>query len=201
MRTDVVVPGAGDGQLSGHLSENGLHAAINVSTEGVKSTFSLVAAAYAPYATATDILLVPGSATKTIRITKVRISGEATAAAALDINLYKRTAANTGGTSASVAANIVKHDSNDSAASTVPVTYSVIPTGLGAGSLLRSKAKHFFPAAGTPALNVEFEEDFTTRNGKGLVLRGTAQSLAINLGGQTIPAGAKLSINIEWTEE
>lgn len=172
-----------------------------VSTESIKATFSLVVPNYAPYAVATDIFVLPGSATKTLRISKIRISGDATANASLDMYIYKRTAVNTAGTSASVAANIVKHDSTDAAASAVPVTYSVIPTGLGAGNLIRSVARLFLPAAGTPALATEFVEDFSTRNSKGLVLRGVAESLAINLGGQTIPAGTALCITVEFSEE
>lgn len=172
-----------------------------VNTEGNKATYSLVVPDYSTIAAAaTDVVTIGGSATKTIRITRATVSGVATAAVALDMYFVKRTTANTGGTSASVAANITKHQTSDAAPSATAVTYSVNPT-TGTGTNVRAASKVFLPATGTPAYNTEYVVDFTTRNEKGIVLSGVAEQFSFNLNGQTIPAGLSLYVNITFTEE
>jgi len=168
---------------------------------GKQATYSIVVPDYAPYATPTDIFVLIGSATKTIRITEIRISGSATAAAQLDLYVYKRTADNTAGTRASVAANICQYDSLDDAATAVPYTYSVIPTVLGAGKLIRGVIRHYFSALATATAKTEYNLSFLNNKSKSIILRGVTEALAINLGGAAVPAGLQLYINVEWVEE
>lgn len=165
-----------------------------VSTEGVKATYSS-GFTYTPYAVATDFVTLVGSGTKLIRITRIAVSGFATAAISVDLVLIKRTAANTAGTLAQPA--IAQHDSNDAAPAAVVNTYSVIPGSLGAGVITRV-AKLNLGATGAAGLIVW---DFGTRNGRGLVLRGIAQCLSLNWNGAAVPAGTLLDIDVEWTEE
>jgi hypothetical protein len=47
----------------------------SVSTEGVRATYCYASQANTPAATPTDILTITGSATKTIRITRIAIGG------------------------------------------------------------------------------------------------------------------------------
>ncbi len=169
-----------------------------VNTEGTKATYSVVIPDAVPPATATDFITLVGSASKTIRITRIEIEGDATAAALADIYVYKRTAADTGGTATQPA--ITYHDSTDAAPTAVANLYSVLPTGLGAGTLARA-GRLYLPAAGTPTgANIKLF-DFSVRNEKALVLRGVAQSMAINWGGAAVPAGTSLYITISFTEE
>ena len=170
---------------------------VNVLTESTKATFSVVVPDVTPVATATDLLTISGSATKTIRINKIEIEGVATAQADYDVYVYKRTAANTGGTSAAPS-NITAHDSNDTATAGV-LLYTANATGLGTGTLVRA-GRTVLGVAGT-GVPVKTTWDFGTRNDKTVVLRGAAQSLAINLGGAAVPAGTSLYVNVEWTEE
>jgi len=172
-----------------------------VNTEGTKATYTLALIDFLPGTTATDYFCLPGSATKTVRVLSSRVSADATAASAMDVALFKRTALNTGGTSAALTTSITQRDSNDPAPTAVPVSYSVNPTSLGAGNLVRAVSNWFFPATGTPVAQVEVVWDFTRDNGRGIVLRGTSQEICFNLNGVAVPSGLSLYTTIDWTEE
>lgn len=163
-----------------------------------KAAYSCVVNDITPVATATDFLVLVGSATKTIRLTLVRLMADATAVGVLDFYGYKRTAANTGGTATQP--SITTHDSNDAAATAVVNLYSANPT-VGAGILAR--ADHYaLPAAGTTGYPFDpIIWDFGTRGAREIVLRGVAQSFAVSFNGEVIPAGCNVYVNLEWTEE
>jgi hypothetical protein len=42
---------------------------------------------------------------------------------------------------------------------------------------------------------------FSDMDGKGVVLRGAAECLAINMGGNGTLTGAKINVGMRWTEE
>ncbi len=166
-----------------------------VNTEGSKATYSVGVKAFTPVATATDFWTIVGSATKTGRLLRLKITGVANAAISEDIQLIKRTTANSGGTAAQPA--IMQHDSNDAAPTCVVNTYSVNPTtGTGAG-VGRSEKLNL----GVTGSAGSIEWDWTTRNGKGLVLRGIAEAYCLNYGGAAIPAGMLIDIDCEFSEE
>ena len=170
----------------------------NRNIEGFRATYRYVAAAYVPYATATDALVITGASGKVIRVTKVIVRGKATAASQYDVYLTKRTTANTGGTATNPTPSLA--DSADPAAAATLALYSVIPTSLGTGTILAGN-RSFLPAAATPvATDDSTKWDFGTRNEKAPVLRSATESLAVNFGGAAVPAGANLYIEIEWTE-
>jgi hypothetical protein len=169
-----------------------------VDTEGRKATYSAAISAYAPYATAQDILTISGSATKVVRVTRVEVSGRATAANQLDVQVLVRSVGNTGGTPTALGA--VPHDSTSSAATASVVTYGAAPGSGGLVGAVRA-AQMNMSATGSGGAAVPQDWDFTTRNVQALALRGTAQMVAINLNGATIPAGTALDLSIEWTEE
>jgi len=167
-----------------------------VSTEGSKATYSVGISGFTPAATPTDWWQIIGSATKTVRVTRIAVSGWATAAIAVDLLLIKRTTASTGGTPTAPAIGV--HDSNDAAATAVVNSFAANPSPLGTtGGTLRA-AKHNLGAAGNAGTVVW---DFTTRNSKGIVLRGVAQQLVLNWGGVAVPSGTLLDVDCEWTEE
>lgn len=185
-----------DGNVDKARSAAGTTGILAVNTEGTKATYSVGVIGFTPAATATDFWTLVGSATKTLRLLRLRVTGIATAAATVELQLIKRTTANTGGTTAQPAIGV--HDSNDAAATGVVNTYSVNPTGLGtSGGVIRA-SKLNLGAAGAAG---EVAWDFTTRNSKGLVLRGVAQLAALNWNGAAVPAGTSLCIEVEFTEE
>ncbi|HBC94378.1 MAG TPA: hypothetical protein DCZ10_16130 [Pelotomaculum sp.] len=165
-----------------------------VSTEGSRSAYGYAAVAITPAATPTDIVTLYGSATKTVRVKKVTVSGVATTAGSMDVSLVKRTAANTAGTTTNPTPG--KLDSTSDAATATLSQYSANPSAVGTGIAIRNK-KLNFGLAGAAGV-VEF--DFSRNNDKPLILRGATQGMAINLNGQAVPAGGALSYDIEFEE-
>lgn len=167
-----------------------------INFEGTKATYSYSISGFTPAATATDILQILGSASKTVRVTRVSVTGLATSAATNDLLLIKRSSSNTGGTTAAVTA--AQHDSNDPAPTGSVNSYSANPSALGTSAGQVRGAKLNLGAAGAAGI---ITWDFTTRNSKGIVLRGSAQQLCLNWNGAAVPAGTSLDIEIEVTEE
>src|SRR6184192_3490501 len=90
--------------------------------EGIKASYSAAVNAHAPAATPTDWFTIQGSATKTIRITRIKIRGRATAASQYRVSLIKYSVFLTGGTPAAV--TMVPDDSSDPAASALVQTWA-----------------------------------------------------------------------------
>lgn len=169
-------------------------------SEGLKASYSAVAPDIAPAATATDIVVLKASATKTIRVTLITVSGDATLDNTIDLYVYKRTTANTGGTTAAITP--VAHDSNDAATTATVVKYTANAATLGTGNLIR--AGHYaLPASAGPKVPVvALAWEFGTRNAKTFVLKaGSNESIAVSMAGGAVPTGTQLYVNIEWTEE
>jgi hypothetical protein len=165
-----------------------------VNGEGRKATYS----AFASFtSTNGDIALLPGSGTKTIRVTRVEVSLTTTGTAAIEsVSLLKRSTADTAGTSSAMTA--VPHDSNFSAASAAPLSYTVAPTQ---GTLVGTLRGVLFndQSASLPG-SATWLWEFGTRNGaSSIVLRGTAQQLCVSLG--TAVATQTAQVSFEWTEE
>ena len=168
-------------------------------TEGQKATYRSSIVALATVTGATDVFTLIGSGTKTIRVLRVGVGGTInTAAQYVDINLFKRAAADTAG--ASTAPAVVPLDSNDAAGSAVTAAYTANPTINSTSPGVVAAARYFAALTGTPALlSPQLEFTFGDKNGRGLVLRGVAQTLCVNL---NAPGNAGVfDIWMEWTEE
>ena len=176
------------------LQENVYVAGGKVTTEGITATYGIASVANTPAATPTDVFILNGSLTKTVKIKRVTVSGVATTAGTMRVVLVKRTAANTGGTS--TAPSISKFDSNDSAATAVPKLYTANPSALGTVVNVSAQSLNFGVAGA--AGNVMF--DFSNRNDKAIYLRGVAEGLAINLNGDTVPTGGTFGYTVEFEE-
>ena len=163
-------------------------------TEGTKASYS-IAGAVTLAATPSDVVIINGSGTKTVRVLRVEVSIGATAAGFADVVLIKRSAANTAG--ASTTPTPVPNDANDAAATSVVTVYTGNPTpGAAVGNVRWVKM-------GVTAADQVVTQlwNFTQNNDKAIVLRGTAQGLAINLNGDALLTGEVFSYSIEWTEE
>ncbi|HEX3640111.1 MAG TPA: hypothetical protein VHV10_02350 [Ktedonobacteraceae bacterium] len=164
-------------------------------SDGQKPTYIASITGLVVAASATDIFTVtPGSAP--VRITRLRISGtKTTAGADVDIQLIKRSAADTGGTS--TAPTKVAYDSADTASTAAIAAYTVNPTGLGTaiGTLTVDSVFVGLATAQTGILDHRFGD----RPAKAVVLRGT-ETLAVNLNGVTVGGGA-FDISVEYTED
>lgn len=156
-------------------------------------SYSAVATAFTVTTTPTDVLTIQGSGTKTIRISKVIITGTTTSGSPVKATIrgIKRSAANTGGTT--VTDTAVPLDSNNSAATAVVKHYTANPSALGAAvGDVYSNTTSFQASGITTESIIKFES-------QPLVLRGTSEYLAINFNSTTI-AGNVISITVFWEE-
>lgn len=165
--------------------------------DGKKITYSAAFTGLVPAAAATDVFTILGSATKTIRITRIVVSVSTTAGSGVaeNISLVKRSTADSAGTSTT--ATLVPHDSADGAATSVIRGYTANPTlGTAVGTLRAVRS------AATTAGSIvqEIEWIFGNRPAKAIVLRGTSEQLCVNFGGVTI-TGPVSCFSVEWTEE
>lgn len=151
-----------------------------------------------PAANPTDLITIRGSASKTIRLRSVVITGAATTASNIILALIKRSAANTGGTSTNP--TIIQRDTNDDAATALIAQYTANPSGLGAslGSFDGARL-NIAPAANGGIDRVAFQYGWL--NDKAPILRGVSEFFALNLGGAVWPAGGALDVAIAWTED
>lgn len=145
----------------------------------------------------TDFFTITGSGSKTIRVTKIRLSGIATAASAANVTALIRSTADTAGTSF-VAAN-VKADSNNAAPTATVTAYTASPTLGALVGFVDSVYQTFTTSAGAIP-NVPLEMAYGTRPAQSAVLRGTTQQLCLSLNGATI-TGLTVNVAVEWTEE
>lgn len=148
-----------------------------------------------PGTTPTDIVQIIGSATTTVSITKIRISGLLAVAGQILTIFQKRSSANTGGTSST--ATLVPYDSGDAAATTVISIYTVNPSAL--GTSIGNIREEYIPMGPVTGGNQVAEFKFAD-GGKSLVLNGIAQTLCINLNSVVTPP-TSIAIEIEFTEE
>lgn len=182
-----------DGLYRWRTVQVGSNGALSVATiDSSKASYS-AAAAFSPTTTAaTDIFTITGSATKTVRITKLSVSGSATASTAVSVSLIRRSTVDTGGTSAAV--TVVPNDTTNAAGTATCLSYTANPTVGNTVGTIRADRLTFSPTA--PSLQV-----YTFGgSAQSIVLRGTSQQLAINLNGATV-ASIAASVSIEWTEE
>lgn len=175
-----------------------------VNLEGNKATYSAFASFTPPTVlsppTAGDVSVMPGSATKTIRITRVEVSLSTSGTATIDaVQLVKRSVADTLGTPTNMP--VVPHDSNFAAASAVPKSYSG-STGPALGAAVGTvRGVQFSDASSAlPGANTWIFTFGDGRAGAGcIVLRGTAQQLCVNISA-TVSAQI-VAVSYEWTEE
>jgi hypothetical protein len=171
--------------------------AMYIDQDSLKPTYSYTASDITPVATATDVITISGSASKVIRIKSVCLGGVATAASVYDLYIYKRTTANTGGTSTNPTP--VQFDSNDAAPSATVSLYTANAT-LGTGVLV-SGGHIALVNATTPAAQLLQNCWEFGRGEEKPTLRGVAQSLAIGHGGGAVPSGANIYYTVQWTED
>lgn len=158
------------------------------------------ASAFSAPANPTDVFTLTGSATKIVRVKRIYIGVSATNPLTFTFSFVKRSTANTGGTSSTLTA--VPFDSADSAATAVARSYTANPTlGTSVGTLgnVRISVPQNVPLGGVSNGPID-SIDFHLPNAMPVVLRGTGEVLAVNMGATTL-AGNNLAMSIVWTEE
>lgn len=174
--------------------------ALPVQCDGVKTGYRYAALGFAPVATPTDIVEIQGSATKTVRIRRIRIGGVATAAGNMPVQLVRRSAQDTLGGAVLTAIAAMRPDTGYAAATAVVSSIGTAnPGGLGAqagGIAGAGRAQLAAAGSGVAANAIEWRFDDNA-----IVLRGIAEFLYINMNGAALPAGAVFDIEIDTQED
>lgn len=173
------------------------------SVEGQKATYRAASVALVPAASATDLFCVAGSATKTIRVTHVAISGTAGTLVSTPFYLAKRASVDTGGTAATSNALPVEgllDTGVDGASGATLVAYTANPTITDASPKLVAAGTLTLPTAAAGTVIQPLVFDFGKYLGRAAVLRGAAQQLCVNANGATITTGS-LQVEVEYTAE
>jgi len=163
-----------------------------------RASFGVFIPNVTPAATPTDILMIQGSASKTIRVRSIIITGTATVASNVQVIINRRATANTGGTS--VAQTVVNRDRNDDPVTATVSVYSVNPTALGTSAGVADGGRlNLAPAANGSIDRLLLQYGWF--NDKAPVLRGVNDFLCVGLGGAALPAGGSFDFNVVFSEE
>ena len=184
----------------------------SIPLDSTKRTYSVAMSNLVVASSPTTYWQICGSATSTVRVTRVSIAGRQTTAASADFQLIKTSTAATGGTIASgqpfAGAAIVgnAYDTNSAAGTALVTAWTANPT---VGTPVVTSAGWVWSGqlflgnlstgtAGNPGVVINFGD----HPGSAVVLRGAAQCLAISSAVGTGPgSGNLMDITTEWTEE
>lgn len=183
-------------------------AGVSYSQVGLDSSQQVFRASssFTPQATgAVTVASLTGSATKTVRIRRVLISGSATALSSTLFGLQRTSALGAGGTT--VTPTVAKMDTLSAAATAVAQTYTTTlkAAGTPVGGAL-SQIQLFQTTVTTPTVAwAEAQTLFPEKGatiGQAIVLRGASDFLEVqNLNGGNLAAGSILQVTFEWIED
>lgn len=193
--------------LNGTAATQGRNGALSQGTDGLLWTAQLPAMRPASYsastgtitsvASATDISMICGNATNTVLLYSIRMSCTQTTAGVIAISIMKRSTADTLNAASTMTA--VAQDSNYSTAySSVTYWQTSNPTSLGTLVGPIDTADIGCMATGTASPNDIYVSPSDWKM-KPIVLRGTGQCVAVNLGGNTVTGGS-FAVTYDWME-
>ena len=176
--------------------------ASSVSSEGVKATYRYASLGFATVANPTDVLVIQGSATKTVRVKRVVINGVATAAANMPVQIIRRSTAGTLGAAVLTPISAAKHDINDAAPTAVVSTVGTANyTSLGTAAGTVGAGRLQLSAAATGLSVTPLLWEFATRNDKAFILRGVSDFVCLNLNAGAVPLGGLIDIEVQTEED
>lgn len=176
-----------------------------MSTDRVGAAMYRASASFTPQATAAvTVLSIQGSATKTVRVRRLEVSGVSTANASVIMRLIRSSALGAGGTT--VNPTVAKLDPRSAAATAVVAHYTTTLKAAGTSTDGPLTTHRLFTSVVTtptitPVRNLVFPEAGVPV-GQSIVLNGTADFLEYQLvGGGNLSAGTVLEYVIEWEED
>jgi len=172
-----------------------------------RQTYSAGFVGLVPAASATDVVCIAGSASKTVRVREIVLSGTAGTLVTVPVSLIRRASVATGGTAAGTTANpanaITKRETANGTATAVPISYTANPTITDAAGTIFAVSSLTLPvtSAGTVSMPLRFNfvEDAAALM-QPPALRGAAQQFCLNLTAVSVSSGL-LNGYITWTEE
>lgn len=171
-----------------------------VSSDSRKPAYNFSVSAFAAVATPTAVLVIQGSATRTVRIRSVTIAGAATAAGNMPVVLTKRSTGGTLGSAVLTGVTGAQMDSQDVAPTAVVSTVGTANyTTLGTTAGVVASGRLNMAALGTgSAAPTVFGFGLGS---KALVLRGTSQYLTVDFSGAAIPSGGVMDFTVQLEED
>lgn len=167
------------------------------SSESQRDTYSIVTPLFTPAATPTCIFSLQGSSTRVVAIKRCYVNSSGNTNGLMNLYVYKRTAANTGGTTVSLVSSVAKYDTNSPTASIASlVYYTANPSALGAGKAVFGDNLQF----GTSGQPVTAEIEFSRANDMPPRLKDNTEYFTLNLNGGTVPTGGQIFITVVWEE-
>jgi hypothetical protein len=160
-----------------------------------KATYSATTTPFAAVASARTILTINGSATKTVRVRRVIISGTVPVTALTEPLYINKVSSATPSTGTSVVPTKTPLDSNSAAATAVVENFTANPTDQ---TLVGEIMAPFLSLGVGTTVNRPLEIDFG-KLGSAAILRSASEGLAINLAHVT--TASTLTVSVEWTEE
>lgn len=163
-----------------------------------RAVYSTTIPTLIPAANPTDVLVITGSATKTVRVLSIELYVSQNVAGNNNWLLFRRSTDDSGGTPVSLTPRL--HDTTDGAATAAIREYLANPTvGTSAGIVARAQIVSF---DSTTTVQNGFTFDFIKAGyDKGIVLRGTSEILALNFNAAALPAGMQITGTILHSEE
>jgi hypothetical protein len=163
------------------------------------NTYMAASSAFDPGATPQDVFTITGNATTNVYVLKMGISSVQTTAGISNWFVTKRSAANTGGTSAAVTA--VPVASGEPAAAATVLQYTAVATGVGAavGNVWAGHKPSLDVAATGMGLQT-LEINFQSVLGQPIALLSAAEVLSWNFNGAAKPAGLSVLAWVLWAE-
>jgi len=164
-------------------------------------TFFAASTAFTPGATPQDVFTITGSATKNIHILQIAISTTQTTPGYNVWFLAKRSTANSGGTSSSIAP--IAANSNKNSATATVRQYTANPT---AGSLFGNiwggwvPSPDRAPASGAGAAFGDIVVNFEDILGGPVTLIDETEVLSWNFNGAALPTGLSVLAWVKWVE-
>lgn len=170
-----------------------------------KPTYA-AASTFAPAVTATDMITIHGSASKTVRVISIYVGTQTTAAGSIELRVIKRSTAASG--PGFNPATMVPLDSNDPAATANVGHWTTNPTlgtAVGNTNIVRVATPVLLPASFAGIREDSGQEMLpwyaSSHLDKPIVLRGTGEALAINYNGAALVAGQIHNYRVVWIEE
>lgn len=174
------------------------YGALYVNTEGRRPSYK-ASVTFTLAASSTDVFTVYGSATKTIRVQELFVTGTNTGNTNALVAIIKRSTADTGGTSTT--ATNVPLDSANAAGTAVVKAYTANPS-LGATVGTLDSQYVFLPVLASTNGVGSVLFDYGDDNEQACTLRGTSEGIAVNMNiGGLLPGTTVLSVTATWTEE
>jgi hypothetical protein len=184
---------AGNGLTS---TTSGAYQSLDVMiTPPATTTYMAASGNFTPPATPTDMWVIQGSGTKTIKILSIKMSTTQTTAGTNTFFLKRYSTADTAGTATTIASFPL--DTNNAAATATIKNYTANPT---LGTLVGSLDKAYVSSTAVGGAIQPYEWDFTNSLGQPLTLRGAADQIAINFNGAALPAGLQVAVTVMYLE-